>query len=214
MVNSPCPKGMILRSAYIRKNGTFVKATCVPDKGKKGKTPISKKVLPIPIPGNLGKYGYYNIKKTLAKYRREALKKGVIAEGYATIIRRLNLLANYNKNSNPELYTKMKSDIKWIQENLYDYSLASKKAAEKKVSKKSAEKKVSKKAAEKKASKKAAEKKASKKATEKKVSKKAAEKKVSKKSAEKKVSKKQVKNLKEYDDEIPLIRKPKKFKKG
>jgi hypothetical protein len=141
-MTTKCPAGTILRKGYTRKSytrsdGTFVKGSkvppkCVKDTGLKGKTPSSKKVLPKPVKGNLGKYGYFNIKSTNASLRRQALTKGVKKEGYATIIRRVNLIANYNKNTDPKAHAIMKSDIKWIQNNLYNYS----KAAAKKTSKK------------------------------------------------------------------------------
>lgn len=117
-----CPPGKIQRDSYYRKNGTKVKSTCVIDKGKPGKTVDSDKVLPIPKKGSLGKYGYYNILKTSATKRREAILKGVKDTSYATIIRRINLIANFNK-SNEDLYKRLKSDILWMQKKLaVDYS--------------------------------------------------------------------------------------------
>ena len=117
-----CPKGKILRKAYTRKDGTRVKSTCVPDKGKPGKTAPKNKVLPVPVKGALGKYGYHDIKNMTAAARHAALTKGVQDAGYATIIRRVNLIANYNKNSDPKTHKMMKSDIKWIQKNLCEES--------------------------------------------------------------------------------------------
>jgi len=112
-----CKKGEIVRSAYTRKDGTRVRATCVKDRGAPGKTPASKRVLPKPVKGSLGKYGYSNIKGTSAIDRRNALIDAVRGEGYATIIRRLNLLSNYNKN-NEQVYNILQSDIRWMQNNL------------------------------------------------------------------------------------------------
>lgn len=123
---SRCPKGQIIRKGYWRKgytksNGTYVKRvyikpSCVPDKGKPGKTPASKKVLPKPRKNALGKYGYTLSK--LAGDRRVALRKAVDTESYATIIRRINLIANYTKNSDPKSHRKYRLDIAWIQKNL------------------------------------------------------------------------------------------------
>ena len=115
---SKCPEGQIRRKAYTRKDGTFVKSTCVKDRGLPGKTPLKRRSLPIPVKGALGKYGYSNIAKTLARDRREALLKGVKDTDYATIIRRINLIANYNKNSNPQVFKRIKSDITWMQKQL------------------------------------------------------------------------------------------------
>lgn len=113
-----CPPGKIRRRAYVRQDGTRVASTCVPDKGLPGKTPAKRKVLPKPTAGNLSKYGYDDVKHTPAAQRRAALTKGVKDAGYATIIRRVNLIANYNKRSDPRTHQIMRSDIAWMQKNL------------------------------------------------------------------------------------------------
>lgn len=138
MVKS-CPSGQILRKGYTRKqytkaDGTVVKAkriapTCVPDKGKPGKTAASRKVLPVPRKGGLGNYGYHNVKSTVAANRRASLTKAVKAEGYAPIVRRLNLISNYNKNSDPRSHKIMRSDMAWMKKNLapiYSKSMSNK----------------------------------------------------------------------------------------
>jgi len=123
-----CSKGEIVRDGYKRKaytrsdgvrvRATYVPASCVPDKGKPGKTPKSKKVLPKPVKGNLSKYGYSDVKNTSAAIRHAALKRAVKDAGYATIVRRVNLVANYNKFSNPRVHDIMRRDIRWMQRNL------------------------------------------------------------------------------------------------
>ena len=132
-----CPPGKIRRKAYTRRDGTYVKSACVPDKGKPGKTPARKKVLPKPTAGNLSKYGYSNVKNTKAAVRRAALLKGVKDAGYATIIRRVNLIANYNKLSDPTVHRIMRSDIAWMQKNLVQkYSKTAKRKASRRASRK------------------------------------------------------------------------------
>lgn len=158
MVKS-CPRSEILRKGYVRKaytkaNGTVVKskrvaATCVPDKGKPGKTPNSKKVLPKPKKGGLGKYGYSNIKTAGAVKRRAALKKAVQDEGYAPVVRRLNLISNYNKNSDPFAHRLIRSDMAWMKKDLapiYSKSMSNKpsKKIYKKASKKASKGKAAK----------------------------------------------------------------------
>lgn len=181
-----CPKGKIARSSYTTKRGVHVRPACVPDKGAPGKTPASRKVLPIPKKGSLGKYSYGNIKHTAAGTRRKALKVAVESEGYAPIIRRLNLLANYTKVSDPETYKIMRADMAWIQKNMYSHSKVAQRKGSKKVSRKGSKKgskKVSRKGSKKgsrKGSKKGS-KKASKKASRKgskKVSRKASKKRI------------------------------------
>lgn len=120
-----CKKGEIVRkggwvSGYYRSDGTYVKehyrkAVCVKDVGLRGKTPKSKRVLPPLEKGGLGKYGYANVKKTTANSRRKALSKGVKKEGYLPIMRRLVLVANYNKNSDPEAHKRMRADVEWMK---------------------------------------------------------------------------------------------------
>lgn len=136
MAKLKCPSGMIVRNAYTTKRGVHVPATCVPDKGAPGKTPASRKVLPKPKKGSLGKYGYANIKHTSAASRRVALRVAVEKDGYATIIRRLNLLANYTKVSDPETHKIMRADIAWIQKMLKAHSLTAQRRGSKKGSKK------------------------------------------------------------------------------
>jgi len=92
----------------------------------------SRKILPRPTPGNLSKYGYKNVKTMPATKRRVALLKAVKNDGYATIIRRLNLIANYSKNKDPVFYKILQSDIIWIQKTLAQkYSKTSRKASRK-----------------------------------------------------------------------------------
>lgn len=143
---SKCSVGEILRKAYTRKDGTRVKSTCIKDVGKKGK---SSKVLPTPVKGSLGQYGYKNVKNTPVKTRHDALEKGVKDVGYATIIRRVNLIANYNKNTNPAVYDILRKDIGWMQKKLgpeyaKSYKKESKGAKKGSGSKKSKPKKASK----------------------------------------------------------------------
>ena len=113
-----CKVGQIRRRGYTRADGTYVKAVCVKDTGLPGKTPARRRVLPKPIKGALGQYGYTNIKRTPATVRRQALTKAVKDAGYATIMQRVNLVATYNKNSQPEVHRRMKSDITWMRRHL------------------------------------------------------------------------------------------------
>lgn len=133
-----CPKGMIVRAggkvkAFTRKSGVKVKAAnrepvCIKPTGAwaPGRTPEYRKVLPKLRRGLLGQYGYKNIKSLSAAQRHAALKKGVDAEGYSVIIKRLNAVANYTTTSDPEAHRKYRNDIKWVQDNLSQYSVKGK----------------------------------------------------------------------------------------
>jgi len=105
------------RKAHSRRlsNGSVihVKRSIVPshltiDKGSPGH---GKQVLP--KPGNklhLRKYGY-SVANTVAK-RRRSLSKAGREEGELAVIRRLNLLRNYQ--ATPDVKEKMSKDIKWL----------------------------------------------------------------------------------------------------
>ena len=115
---SNCKPGYIVREGYYRKpytrkdgvrvKGGYVSPVCVKDQGKKGKGPKLFKLKP----GGLGKYGYYNIDSTPPRIRHKALEKGIKAEGYAPISRRLNALRTVNKNK--PLFVHLDKDMKWM----------------------------------------------------------------------------------------------------
>lgn len=105
---SRCGKGEIVRSGFRKSNGTYVKPTCVPDSGSPGKTPISKRVLPVPKTGSLGVW-----KKEMPVSRRhEELKKTVARRGCRQVIGSLTLLRNLS--ADPGTKTAAKADAKWV----------------------------------------------------------------------------------------------------
>ena len=120
-----CPTNKIRRVAsyvkgYTKEDGTKVsgyyrKSTCVPDKGAPGKTPKSKQVLPTPKKGLLAQYGYEDVVHTKASSRHRSLKKAVGQESYATVVRQLNVVANYTKVSNPSFHALVKRDMRWLK---------------------------------------------------------------------------------------------------
>ena len=141
-----CEPGYVVRKggavkSYTKKNGTHVKETvrgdaCVPDKGKKGKTPESKKVLPKLKEEGLGKYGLKDLQHMKVSDRMIGYEKAIKAEGYAPIVKRLNVLANYTKNSNPKFHELLKKDMERIKKKLSEYSLSESKKSSKRNSKK------------------------------------------------------------------------------
>ena len=118
-----CPKGQILRKAYTRRSrsGSRVRvpATCIKDLGTIGH---GEKLWTVKE-GLLGKYGYHL--HDLASKRHNALRKAVKNESYATVIRQLNAVRNYTHRSYPANSKKYGADIKWVQNNLKQYSLSS-----------------------------------------------------------------------------------------
>jgi hypothetical protein len=115
-----CKRGYIRRKSYIRKDGTKVKSTCIKDLGKPGRTPKREKVLPKLKPGKLSKFGYET--KKPAKDRRRALMKAsknpktkkLSKKKMLSNSRRLVVLKNYTKRSNPSAYKKYNADANWL----------------------------------------------------------------------------------------------------
>ena len=105
----------IVRKGYVRRNPngtvTYVRPALIKDRGMPGKGP---QLLPRLTPGGLGKYGYA-IKGVSQAKRRKALNKGVKAEGYAKIIRRLNVISILNKNTNPSVAKKAREDMAYLK---------------------------------------------------------------------------------------------------
>jgi hypothetical protein len=90
-----------------------------------------------------GKLEGYSINDSMKK-RRSILKKLSKKSPYATIIKRLNVLAIYNKNRYPETTKKIQSDMSYLRKNSSTKKRSTKKRSTKKRStKKSSTKKRS-----------------------------------------------------------------------
>ena len=111
-----CPRGMIRRKSYSRRSRsgkrTRVKSACIRDLGKPGRGPKLWTVKK----GVLGKYGYKLDKPAIT--RRNALKRAVKGESYATVIRQLNAVRNYTKLSQPQNSKKYTADMKYLQRTM------------------------------------------------------------------------------------------------
>lgn len=105
-----CKRGEILRRGYTKKDGTYVKPGCVPDKGAPGKTPAAKRILPKPVPGELGRW----TKAMPASERHSALRKVVDRRGCAKVIWSLTRLANLTTDRPTK--TKARSDAGWLHD--------------------------------------------------------------------------------------------------
>lgn len=129
-----CPKGQILRKGYVRrfsssiknrgysvkrgntvfraypkKNTTFVKATCIKDRGLPGSKPS---IGPL-RKGDLSKYGY-NVKKS-EKDRHEALNKAIREYGALGVFRKLDAVAKLSSRTAPAASTIFKLDRDWVR---------------------------------------------------------------------------------------------------
>lgn len=75
----------------------------------------------------------YSIHDTMVK-RRSVLKKLLRKTPYSTIIKRLNVLAIYNKNRYPETFYKIKKDMSFLQKSRSMKKRSMKKRSVKKLS--------------------------------------------------------------------------------
>ena len=84
----------------------------------------------------------YSIHDTMAN-RRSILKKLLLKTPYSTIIKRLNVLAIYNKNRYPETSSKIKRDMSFLQKTFSKKRSVKKPSAKKRSVKKRSVKKPS-----------------------------------------------------------------------
>lgn len=104
-----CPKGKIRREGYTTRRGVRVGPSCVPDKGKPGKTPAAKRVLPKPEPGALKGW-----KKGMPASERHGIVRGISRdEGCGTAIRKLTLLRNLTADRGTKAAAK--ADADWLR---------------------------------------------------------------------------------------------------
>lgn len=111
-----CPKGYIKRSGYHRshkKKKIYIKPTCVPDKGKPGKTPKHMKVLP-PIKEQRLLRGYGYSTKNSASKRHASLDKGAKDKGTLYIQRHLTLIKNYTPKEEGH-YKILNVDVEYLK---------------------------------------------------------------------------------------------------
>lgn len=123
-----CPPGTIRRAAYdatrsATQKSYHVKSSCIEDVGKPGKTPKAQRIT-VSEEGDLGKYGYDNVTTIGLEKRRTALAravKGIAKEkklsdhdAAVKVMRRLNVLAVLNKNTNKTLSHLLEMDRNWM----------------------------------------------------------------------------------------------------
>jgi len=109
-----CSVGKIRRKSYSRKtrSGKVVKvrASCITDRGKKGRGPFLITGLK---KGKLSKYGYSTSKSPAS--RHVSLRKAVKAYGSTSVVRKLNAVKVLNRNTNPKISRVFGSDMTWVQ---------------------------------------------------------------------------------------------------
>lgn len=116
------------RKSFIKKNGTRVKsrkvkAGCIKSRGLPGKTSLkykgTKKGIGKLKSGELGKHGYYSIKTLNKKKRHTALNSAISEYGASMILKKLNALRVYQKNTSPKISSLFYQDMRWIRKK-YD----------------------------------------------------------------------------------------------
>jgi hypothetical protein len=116
IMSPKCPKGMIRRKSYSRKSSktnkrVVVKSSCVKDMGAVGKTPKAKRVLPaLGDEIHLSKYGYTTSDNK--EKREQSLRRASRKHGTLPILRRLNLIRNYQADEKAKRV--MSRDVKYM----------------------------------------------------------------------------------------------------
>ena len=104
-----------------RREAVLEVASCINDRGKTGKGPRT-----LPKPGNnihLTKYGYSAFSSR--ERRRSALKKASAVHGILPVLRRINLLRNYQSDTNiKNIFTE---DVEFMKKLYYPYKKTNKK---------------------------------------------------------------------------------------
>jgi predicted DNA-binding WGR domain protein len=86
---------------------------------KTPKTPKTPKTSKTPFPkislkkGELGKYGYKDIKTLSVKKRHMALDKAIKEYGAQKILKKLGLIKTFQKNKNPKVSNLLMDNMKW-----------------------------------------------------------------------------------------------------
>jgi len=114
-----CPRGQILRSAYTRtRKGkvTRVAAGCIKDVGNPGKGLASGEPGIGPLrKGELGRFGYDNVRSMSEGRRHLALARAVRVYGPLSLFRKLNAIYVYTRNTSPASSVIFKADRDWVK---------------------------------------------------------------------------------------------------
>lgn len=106
-----CPTGKIRRKGYTTKKGTRVKSACVTDKGRKGKTPPSRRFIKNLKEGAMD--GWSHTKSAASRHR--AIREDVSQVGCEKTIQRLTAIKVLNKNQSPGAAKKANTDMAWLR---------------------------------------------------------------------------------------------------
>lgn len=114
-----CPKGQVLRRAYMTSSGKAVPPKCIEDRGGKGTGLVDKNGKRVVVPlreGRLAQYGYFNVTEKSESQRHAALRKAMKGEGdWLSLFRRLVYTSTLTKNVSPERSKIFYDDAYWIK---------------------------------------------------------------------------------------------------
>lgn len=124
-----CPAGKIMRESYSATRTSTgktykVKQACVTDVGKPGKTPVSQRIRASADTDSLERYGYVKLRSMNDKQRQTILEKAIKSissekklsehDAAVKVMRHLNLLYVYTKNTNEEVNKILHTDRDWV----------------------------------------------------------------------------------------------------
>jgi hypothetical protein len=120
-----CRAGQIRRRGYTTKRGVRVRPACVPDTGKRGKTPPSGRILPTPRPGALKGW-----RKDMAPEERRRIIRSLVREaGCGDVIKRLTLLGNITADAGTQ--RAVEADKNWLRDQGFCVLKSGKRSAKK-----------------------------------------------------------------------------------
>lgn len=125
--SAKCGKGQTQRAGYVRNSysrrsrsgsrvrvsRTEVKPGCV--KSVSRSRSRGTKIPVVLEKGDLKKYGYSNVNSLTLSERHSALRKAAKNIPHLSLYRKVNILSTLNKNKNPTLARKFRSDAEWVK---------------------------------------------------------------------------------------------------
>lgn len=114
-----CPKGQIVRDAYVRVRlgqRQYVPASCIKDVGNPGKgIPTGAPGIGALRKGDLKRFGYTHVTDMSENRRHLALAAAVKEYGSLTVWRKLNAIYIYTRHTSPKSSAVFKADRDWIK---------------------------------------------------------------------------------------------------
>jgi hypothetical protein len=114
-----CPKGKIVRDAYVRirlGQRQYVPSSCIKDVGNPGKgIPSGAPGIGALRKGNLKKFGYSEVTSMSVERRQKALAAAVKAYGSLAVWRKLNAIYIYTRHTAPASSRVFKADRDWVK---------------------------------------------------------------------------------------------------